>query len=161
MNEHKKKKSDLVDEAEMQPVSVPEPTAKKYTLRGAQQTIAQRRAAIEKREEKILKLKAENKADRELIQKLETICDQLRKGEIVRRIGHLCGPGNALATARINKLLDFCEQVGDALPEVSAEQLIGLIRGLGVPPAELTAEAQERYDANTCDSETEDTEQEE
>ena len=158
MNERKKKKSDLVDEAEMQPVSVPEPTAKKYTLRGAQQTIAQRRAAIEKREEKILKLKAENKADRELIQKLETICDQLRKGEIVRRIGHLCGPGNALTTERINKLLDFCEQAGDALSAVSAEQLRDLIRGTGAPSAELTVEALEVYDENTGNSESDETE---
>ena len=68
MNE--KKRNHVVEEAEMEPADIPAPVAKNYTLRGAQQAIERREAAVAKREQKILKLQAENNADRKLIKQL-------------------------------------------------------------------------------------------
>lgn len=149
MNEQKQEKRDLVAEAEMQPI--PETDEKKYTLRGALQALEHRQAAVAKRKEKILKLQAENKEDQRMIRKLQTICDELRQGEIMRRIGQICGSGNEITTERINKLLDFCELAGDALSEVSAEQLVGMLQGSPAQAQELAEEARAKYEKNTSE----------
>lgn len=139
MNEAKKQNADFEEDT------------KKYSLRGAQQAIARKEAAIQKRAAQITRLRAENKQDAQFIRKLQAHCDELREAEIVRRVGQLCGSGNEITTDRLNKLLDFCELAGDALSAVSVEQLVGLIQGTA-QPAEVVAAAQEIYDENTADA---------
>ena len=137
MNEAKKQNADFEEDT------------KKYSLRGAQQVIARKEAAIQKRAAQITRLRAENKQDAQFIRKLQAHCDELRQAEIVRRVGQLCGSGNEMTTERLNKLLDFCELAGDALSAVSVEQLVDLIQGKIAQPSELAARAQEIYDENT------------
>ncbi len=129
-------------------VEEPEQDLKKYTLRGALLAIERKKAAVAKRKEKILTLQTENREDQRMIRKLQALCDELRQSEIVRRIGQLCGSGNEMTTARFNKLLDFCEQAGDALSEVSTEELVGLLSGSSAQAA--AAAAKKRYDENTA-----------
>ena len=129
-------------------VEEPEQDLKKYTLRGALLAIERKKAAVAKRKEKILTLQTENREDQRMIRKLQALCDELRQSEIIRRIGQLCGSGNEMTTARINKLLDFCEQAGDALSEVSTEELVGLLSGSSAQAA--AAAAKKRYDENTA-----------
>ena len=139
-----------MNETKKQDVDFEEDT-KKYSLRGAQQAITRKEAAIQKRAAQITRLRAENKQDAQLIRKLQAHCDELRQAEIVRRVGQLCGSGNEMTTERLNKLLDFCELAGDALSAVSVEQLVGLIQGTA-QSAEVAAAAQEIYDENTADT---------
>ena len=84
MNE--KKRKNVVEEAEMEPADIPAPVAKNYTLRGAQQAIERREAAVAKREQKILKLQAENNADRKLIKQLNDVCAEIRQQELMQRV---------------------------------------------------------------------------
>ena len=135
--------------AKAEPVSAPEPDEKKYSLRGAMLAIERRKAAVAKRKEKILTLRAENSEDLRMIRRLEALCDALRLDEIRQRVGQYCGSGNAMTSANINKLLDFCELVGDALSEVSAEQLAGLFTASSGQVQEIAEEAKKQYDENT------------
>ena len=150
MNE--KKRKNVVEEAEMEPADIPAPVAKNYTLRGAQQAIERREAAVEKREQKILKLQAENNADRKLIKQLNDVCAEIRQQELMQRVKQLSSSGNEMTTERINKLLDFFEQAGDALSGLSLEQLITMIQGSTEQAQELAEEAKVIYSENTGDT---------
>lgn len=150
MNE--KKRKNVVEEAEMEPADIPAPVAKNYTLRGAQQAIERREAAVEKREQKILKLQAENNADRKLIKQLNDVCAEIRQQELIQRVKLLSSSGNEMTTERINKLLDFFEQAGDALTGLSLEQLITMIQGSPEQAQELAEEAKVIYSENTGDT---------
>ena len=147
MNE--KKRNHVVEEAEMEPADIPAPVAKNYTLRGAQQAIERREAAVAKREQKILKLQAENNADRKLIKQLNDVCAEIRQQELMQRVKLLSSSGNEMTTERINKLLDFFEQAGDALTGLSLEQLITILQGTPEQAQELAEEAQVVYSENT------------
>ena len=147
MNE--KKRNHVVEEAEMEPADIPAPVAKNYTLRGAQQAIERREAAVEKREQKILKLRAENNADRKLIKQLEDVCAELRQQELMQRMKNMSDSGNEMTTDRINKLLDFFERAGDSLTCLSVDQLIGMLRGSPEQAQELAEKAQAVYSENT------------
>lgn len=147
MNE--KKRKNVVEEAEMEPADIPAPVAKNYTLRGAQQAIERREAAVEKREQKILKLQAENNADRKLIKQLNDVCAEIRQQELMQRVKLLSSSGNEMTTERINKLLDFFEQAGDALTGLSLEQLITMIQGSPEQAQELAEDAKQVYSENT------------
>ena len=147
MNE--KKRNHVVEEAEMEPADIPAPVAKNYTLRGAQQAIERREAAVAKREQKILKLQAENNADRKLIKQLNDVCSEIRQQELMQRVKLLSSSGNEMTTERINKLLDFFEQAGDALTGLSLEQLLGMLQGSPELAQELAEEAQAVYSENT------------
>lgn len=148
-----KEKNRIASELEAEAATASESDPRKYSLRGAQQAIARRKAAVQKREAKILTMQAENRADRLEIRKLEALCDELRKGEIVKRIGHLCSAGNEMTTERINKMLDFCALVGDALSDVSVEQLVSMMQGQ-IGQEELAAKAQAQYEQHiSTDSE--------
>ena len=150
MNE--KKRKNVVEEAEMEPADIPAPVAKNYTLRGAQQAIERREAAVAKREQKILKLQAENNADRKLIKQLNDVCAEIRQQELMQRVKLLSSSGNEMTTERINKLLDFFEQAGDALTGLSLEQLITMIQGSPEQAQELAEEAKVIYSENTGDT---------
>ena len=150
MNE--KKRKNLVEEAEMEPTDIPAPVAKNYTLRGAQQAIERREAAVAKREQKILKLQAENNADRKLIKQLNDVCAEIRQQELMQRVKLLSSSGNEMTTERINKLLDFFEQAGDALTGLSLKQLIAMLQGSPEQAQELTEEAKVIYSENTGDT---------
>ena len=147
MNE--KKRNHVVEEAEMEPADIPAPVAKNYTLRGAQQAIERREAAVAKREQKILKLQAENNADRKLIKQLNDVCAEIRQQELMQRVKLLSSSGNEMTTERINKLLDFFEQAGDALTGLSLEQLLGMLQGSPELAQELAEEARAVYSENT------------
>ena len=147
MNE--KKRKNVVEEAEMEPADIPAPVAKNYTLRGAQQAIERREAAVAKRDQKILKLQAENNADRKLIKQLNDVCAEIRQQELMQRVKLLSSTGNEMTTERINKLLDFFEQAGDALTGLSLEQLITMIQGSPEQAQELAEEAKDIYSENT------------
>lgn len=147
MNE--KKRNHVVEEAEMEPADFPAPVAKNYTLRGALQAIERRKAAVAKREQKILKLRAENNADRKLIKQLEDVCAELRQQELMQRVKIMSGSGNEMTTDRINKLLDFFERAGDALTGISVDQLLGMLEGSPEQAQELAEEAQAVYSENT------------
>ena len=147
MNE--KKSNHVVEEAEMEPADIPAPVAKKYTLRGAQQAIERREAAVAKREQKILKLQAENNADRKLIKQLNDVCSEIRQQELMQRVKLLSSSGNEMTTERINKLLDFFEQAGDALTGLSLQQLITMLQGTPEQAQELAEEAKVIYSENT------------
>ncbi len=150
MNE--KKRKNVVEEAEMEPADIPVPVAKNYTLRGAQQAIERREAAVEKREQKILKLQAENNADRKLIKQLNDVCAEIRQQELMQRVKQLSSSGNEMTTERINKLLDFFEQAGDALTGLSLKQLIAMLQGSPEQAQELAEEAKVIYSENTGDT---------
>ena len=150
MNE--KKRNHVVEEAEMEPADIPAPVAKNYTLRGAQQAIERREAAVAKREQKILKLQAENNADRKLIKQLNDVCAEIRQQELMQRVKLLSSSGNEMTTERINKLLDFFEKAGDALTGLSLEQLITMIQGSPEQAQELAEEAKVIYSENTGDT---------
>ncbi len=150
MNE--KKRKNVVEEAEMEPADIPVPVAKNYTLRGAQQAIERREAAVAKREQKILKLQAENNADRKLIKQLNDVCAEIRQQELMQRVKLLSSSGNEMTTERINKLLDFFEQAGDALTGLSLEQLITMLQGTPEQAQELAEEAKLIYCENTGDT---------
>ena len=150
MNE--KKRNHVVEEAEMEPADIPAPVAKNYTLRGAQQAIERREAAVAKREQKILKLQAENNADRKLIKQLNDVCAEIRQQELMQRVKLLSSSGNEMTTERINKLLDFFEQAGDALTGLSLEQLITMLQGTPEQAQELAEEAKVIYSENTGDT---------
>ncbi|MBQ9907386.1 MAG: hypothetical protein IJM46_11520 [Oscillospiraceae bacterium] len=150
MNE--KKRNHVVEEAEMEPADIPAPVAKNYTLRGAQQAIERREAAVAKREQKILKLQAENNADRKLIKQLNDVCAEIRQQELMQRVKLLSSSGNEMTTERINKLLDFFEQAGDALTGLSLEQLINMLQGTPEQAQELAEEAKVIYSENTGDT---------
>ncbi len=150
MNE--KKRKNVVEEAEMEPADIPAPVAKNYTLRGAQQAIERREAAVAKREQKILKLQAENNADRKLIKQLNDVCAEIRQQELMQRVKLLSSSGNEMTTERINKLLDFFEQAGDALTGLSLEQLITMIQGSPEQAQVLAEEAKVIYSENTGDT---------
>ena len=150
MNE--KKRKNVVEEAEMEPADIPAPVAKNYTLRGAQQAIERREAAVEKREQKILKLQAENNADRKLIKQLNDVCAEIRQQELMQRVKQLSSSGNEMTTERINKLLDFFEQAGDALTGLSLKQLIAMLQGSTEQAQELAEEAKVIYSENTGDT---------
>lgn len=150
MNE--KKRNHVVEEAEMEPADIPAPVSKNYTLRGAQQAIERREAAVEKREQKILKLQAENNADRKLIKQLNDVCAEIRQQELMQRVKLLSSSGNEMTTERINKLLDFFEQAGDALTGLSLEQLITMLQGTPEQAQELAEEAKVIYSENTGDT---------
>lgn len=147
MNE--KKRNHVVEEAEMEPADIPAPVAKNYTLRGAQQAIERREAAVAKREQKILKLQAENNADRKLIKQLNDVCAEILQQELMQRVKLLSSSGNEMTTERINKLLDFFEQAGDALTGLSLQQLITMLQGTPEQAQELAEEAQVVYSENT------------
>ena len=146
MNE--KKRKNVVEEAEMEPADIPAPVAKNYTLRGAQQAIERREAAVAKREQKILKLQAENNADRKLIKQLNDVCAEIRQQELMQRVKLLSSSGNEMTTERINKLLDFFEQAGDALTGLSLDQLIAMLQGSPEQAQELAEEAKVIYSEN-------------
>ncbi len=150
MNE--KKRKNVVEEAEMEPADIPAPVAKNYTLRGAQQAIERREAAVAKREQKILKLQAENNADRKLIKQLDSVCSEIRQQELMQRVKLLSSSGNEMTTERINKLLDFFEQAGDALTGLSLQQLITMLQGTPEQAQELAEEAKVIYSENTGDT---------
>ena len=150
MNE--KKRKNVVEEAEMEPAEIPAPVAKNYTLRGAQQAIERREAAVAKREQKILKLQAENNADRKLIKQLNDVCAEIRQQELMQRVKLLSSSGNEMTTERINKLLDFFEQAGDALTGLSLKQLIAMLQGSPEQAQELAEEAKVIYSENTGDT---------
>ena len=150
MNE--KKRNPVVEEAEMEPADIPAPVAKNYTLRGAQQAIERREAAVAKREQKILKLQAENNADRKLIKQLNDVCSEIRQQELMQRVKLLSSSGNEMTTERINKLLDFFEQAGDALTGLSLQQLITMLQGTPEQAQELAEEAKVIYSENTGDT---------
>ncbi len=150
MNE--KKRKNVVEEAEMEPADIPAPVAKNYTLRGAQQAIERREAAVAKREQKILKLQAENNADRKLIKQLNDVCAEIRQQELMQRVKQLSSSGNEMTTERINKLLDFFEQAGDALTGLSLKQLIAMLQGSPEQAQELAEEAKVIYSENTGDT---------
>ena len=150
MNE--KKRNHVVEEAEMEPADIPAPVAKNYTLRGAQQAIERREAAVAKREQKILKLQAENNADRKLIKQLNDVCAEIRQQELMQRVKLLSSSGNEMTTERINKLLDFFEQAGDALTGLSLQQLITMLQGTPEQAQELAEEAKAIYSENTGDT---------
>ena len=150
MNE--KKRNHVVEEAEMEPADIPAPVAKNYTLRGAQQAIERREAAVAKREQKILKLQAENNADRKLIKQLNDVCAEIRQQELMQRVKLLSSSGNEMTTERINKLQDFFEQAGDALTGLSLEQLITMLQGTPEQAQELAEEAKVIYSENTSDT---------
>ena len=150
MNE--KKRKNVVEEAEMEPADIPAPVAKNYTLRGAQQAIERREAAVAKREQKILKLQAENNADRKLIKQLNDVCAEIRQQELMQRVKLLSSSGNEMTTERINKLLDFFEQAGDALTGLSLQQLITMLQGTPEQAQELAEEAKVIYSENTGDT---------
>ena len=150
MNE--KKRNHVVEEAEMEPADIPAPVAKNYTLRGAQQAIERREAAVAKREQKILKLQAENNADRKLIKQLNDVCAEIRQQELMQRVKLLSSSGNEMTTERINKLLDFFEQAGDALTGLSLQQLITMLQGTPEQAQELAEEAKVIYSENTGDT---------
>ena len=150
MNE--KKRNHVDEEAEMEPADIPAPVAKNYTLRGAQQAIERREAAVAKREQKILKLQAENNADRKLIKQLNDVCAEIRQQELMQRVKLLSSSGNEMTTERINKLLDFFEQAGDALTGLSLEQLITMLQGTPEQAQELAEEAKVIYSENTGDT---------
>ena len=150
MNE--KKRNHVVEEAEMEPADIPAPVAKNYTLRGAQQAIERREAAVAKREQKILKLQAENNADRKLIKQLNDVCAEIRQQELMQRVKQLSSSGNEMTTERINKLLDFFEQAGDALTGLSLKQLIAMLQGSPEQAQELAEEATVIYSENTGDT---------
>ena len=150
MNE--KKRNHVVEEAEMEPADIPAPVAKNYTLRGAQQAIERREAAVAKREQKILKLQAENNADRKLIKQLNDVCSEIRQQELMQRVKLLSSSGNEMTTERINKLLDFFEQAGDALTGLSLQQLITMLQGSPEQAQELAEEAKVIYSENTGDT---------
>ena len=152
MNE--KKRNHVVEEAEMEPADIPAPVAKNYTLRGAQQAIERREAAVAKREQKILKLQAENNADRRLIKQLNDVCAEIRQQELMQRVKLLSSSGNEMTTERINKLLDFFEQAGDALTGLSLQQLITMLQGTPEQAQELAEEAKVIYSENTGDAAT-------
>ena len=156
MNE--KKRKNVVEEAEMEPADIPAPVAKNYTLRGAQQAIERREAAVEKREQKILKLQAENNADRKLIKQLNDVCAEIRQQELMQRVKQLSSSGNEMTTERINKLLDFFEQAGDALTGLSLEQLIAMLQGSPEQAQELAEEAKVIYSENTGDTASDESE---
>ena len=147
MNE--KKRNHVVEEAEMEPADIPAPVAKNYTLRGALQAIERREAAVAKREQKLLKLQAENNADRKLIKQLNDVCSEIRQQELMQRVKLLSSSGNEMTTERINKLLDFFEQAGDALTGLSLEQLLGMLQGSPELAQELAEEARAVYSENT------------
>lgn len=147
MNE--KKRNHVVEEAEMEPANIPAPVAKNYTLRGALQAIERRETAVAKREQKILKLRAENNADRKLIKQLEDVCAELRQQELMQRVKIMSDSGNEITTDRINKLLDFFERAGDALTGISVDQLLGMLQGSPELAQELAEEAQAVYSENT------------
>ena len=150
MNE--KKRNHVVEEAEMEPADIPAPVAKNYTLRGAQLAIERREAAVAKREQKILKLQAENNADRKLIKQLNDVCSEIRQQELMQRVKLLSSSGNEMTTERINKLLDFFEQAGDALTGLSLQQLITMLQGTPEQAQELAEEAKVIYSENTGDT---------
>jgi dissimilatory sulfite reductase (desulfoviridin) alpha/beta subunit len=150
MNE--KKRKNVVEEAEMEPADIPAPVAKNYTLRGALQAIERREAAVAKREQKILKLQAENNADRKLIKQLNDVCAEIRQQELMQRVKLLSSSGNEMTTERINKLLDFFEQAGDALTGLSLEQLIAMLQGSPEQALELAEEAKVINSENTGDT---------
>lgn len=150
MNE--KKRNHVVEEAEMEPADISAPVAKNYTLRGAQQAIERREAAVAKREQKILKLQAENNADRKLIKQLNDVCSEIRQQELMQRVKLLSSSGNEMTTERINKLLDFFEQAGDALTGLSLQQLITMLQGTPEQAQELAEEAKVIYSENTGDN---------
>ncbi|HAG13733.1 MAG TPA: hypothetical protein DCG49_07715 [Ruminococcus sp.] len=150
MNE--KKRNHVVEEAEKEPADIPAPVAKNYTLRGAQQAIERRKAAVAKREQKILKLQAENNADRKLIKQLNDVCAEIRQQELMQRVKLLSSSGNEMTTERINKLLDFFEQAGDALTGLSLQQLITMLQGTPEQAQELAEEAKVIYSENTGDT---------
>ena len=150
MNE--KKRNHVVEEAEMEPADIPAPVAKNYTLRGAQQAIERREAAVAKREQKILKLQAENNADRKLIKQRNDVCSEIRQQELMQRVKLLSSSGNEMTTERINKLLDFFEQAGDALTGLSLQQLITMLQGTPEQAQELAEEAKVIYSENTGDT---------
>ena len=156
MNE--KKRKNVVEEAEMEPADIPAPVAKNYTLRGAQQAIERREAAVAKREQKILKLQAENNADRKLIKQLNDVCSEIRQQELMQRVKLLSSSGNEMTTERINKLLDFFEQAGDALTGLSLEQLITMLQGTPEQAQELAEEAKVIYSENTGDTASDESE---
>ncbi len=58
--------------AKTEPVSAPEPDEKKYSLRGAMLAIERRKAAVAKRKEKILTLRAENSSKTALLAQVST-----------------------------------------------------------------------------------------
>ena len=138
MNE--KKRKNVVEEAEMEPADIPAPVSKNNTLRGAQQAIERREAAVAKREQKILKLQAENNADRKLIKQLNDVCSEIRQQELMQRVKLLSSSGNEMTTERINKLLDFFEQAGYALTGLSLQQLITMLQGTPEQAQELAEE---------------------
>ena len=146
MNE--KKRNHMVEEAEMEPADIPVPVAKNYTLRGALQAIERRETAVEKREQKILKLRAENNADRKLIKQLEDVCAELRQQELMQRVKIMSDSGNEMTTDRINKLLDFFERAGDSLTGLSVDQLLGMLQGSPEQAQELAEEAKAVYREN-------------
>ena len=150
MNE--KKRNHVVEEAEMEPADIPAPVAKNYTLRGAQQAIERREAAVAKREQKILKLQAENNEDRRLIKQLNDVCSEIRQQELMQRVKLLSSSGNEMTTERINKLQDFFEQAGDALTGLSLQQLITMLQGTPEQAQELAEEAKVIYSENTGDT---------
>ena len=150
MNE--KKRKNVVEEAEMEPADIPAPVAKNYTLRGAQQAIERREAAVAKREQKILKLQAENNADRKLIKQLNDVCAEIRQQELMQRVKQLSSSGNEMTTERINKLLDFFEQAGDALTGLSLKQLIAMLQSSPEQAQELAEEAKVIYSENASDT---------
>ena len=150
MNE--KKRNHVVEEAEMEPADIPVPVAKNYTLRGALQAIERREAAVAKREQKILKLQAENNTDRRLIKQLNDVCAEIRQQELKQRVKLLSSSGNEMTTERINKLLDFFEQAGDALTGLSLQQLITMLQGTPEQAQELAEEAKVIYSENTGDT---------
>lgn len=154
MNE--KKRNHVVEEAEMEPADIPAPVAKNYTLRGAQQAIERREAAVAKREQKILKLQAENNADRKLIKQLNDVCSEIRQQELMQRVKIMSDSGNEMTTDRINKLLDFFERAGDSLTCLSVDQLLGMLQGSSEQAQELAEEANVIYSENTCDTVTDD-----
>jgi dissimilatory sulfite reductase (desulfoviridin) alpha/beta subunit len=156
MNE--KKRNHVVEEAEMEPADIPAPVAKNYTLRGAQQAIERREAAVAKREQKILKLQAENNADRKLIKQLNDVCSEIRQQELMQRVKLLSSSGNEMTTERINKLLDFFEQAGDALTGLSLQQLITMLHGTPEQAQELAEEAKIIYSENTGDTASDESE---
>lgn len=156
MNE--KKRNHVVEEAEMEPADIPAPVAKNYTLRGAQQAIERREAAVAKREQKILKLQAENNADRKLIKQLNDVCSEIRQQELMQRVKLLSSSGNEMTTERINKLLDFFEQAGDALTGLSLQQLITMLQGTPEQAQELAEEAKVIYSENTGDTASDESE---
>ena len=70
----------------------------------------------------------------------------------MQRVKLLSSSGNEMTTERINKLLDFFEQAGDALTGLSLEQLITMLQGSPEQAQELAEEAKVIYSENTGDT---------